>query len=83
MNTHDADLTDAIPVVHWDVARVAVIDETGASEVTYLRMIDARDEEVVSLVLDPAVASWLAWAIIGVAGGLMDSYGVFTDESDE
>lgn len=78
----DVDLSNAIPVVNWDVARVAVIDEDGAAEVTLIQFVNAMTEEVVQVALDPSVATWLAWATIGVAGCLMDSYGVFTDESD-
>jgi len=74
---------EAIPVVAWDVRRVSVIDENGAGEATMIHLVNANNGDVLTVAMDDAVAAWMAWAVIGVSGGLMESYGVFTTEDDE
>lgn len=83
MNIHDDDSIDPVPVVVWDLTRLAIIDETGATDGTLIRFYDARDEKEHSFVLDSAIARWLGWGIIGVAEGFVEGYGVGTETDDE
>ena len=83
MNIHGDDSVDPIPVVVWDLSRLAIIDENGASDGTLVRLFDARDETEHTFVLDSSVARWFGWGVIGVAEGFVEGYGVSTEADDE
>lgn len=78
----EADLENSIPVVEWFVRRAAVLHDDGASEVTLIEMRDASSSEEFTIAMDPSSASWLAWALLGVAGSLMESYGIVSQDDD-
>ena len=77
------DLENAIAVNYWSISKVVLLDNNGATELAHLLLKDNDSEEITSVVLHPENASWLGWAMIGVAQGYINAMGPLGEEEDE
>jgi len=61
---------EGIPVLAgYGVHRMAVINETGAGQVCYVQLFDAKDGSEQSILIEWETAKQLAWELTGVLNG--------------
>ena len=79
---------EGIPVLAgYGVHRMAVINETGAGQVCYLQLFDAKDGSEQAILIDWDTARQLAWELTGVLNGYAEQamhfdISVIDDEDD-
>jgi hypothetical protein len=77
------DLGHTIPVGGYAVHMMTVVTEDGAGRACYFQLLDARDGEVLSYLVDPALAERMAWEMHGVLNGYLDGMYDEDDVEDE
>jgi hypothetical protein len=69
-NWHNLEST--VPTYGYAINRLVTVDEDGAGHAILLSLIDQRDDTVHNFVMDPRLASLLAWEMTGVTGEHID-----------